>query len=109
VQPTLVQKICSSVRLLSRSATVLGRYGTMLLLDNHDPDGMAYSDFQHQRLSVRILTATGGSSTSPHSSHDSMAFRILGGSYWNSAAIDEESGRIVVSNVDGMITLFEYL
>ncbi|KAG1897071.1 uncharacterized protein F5891DRAFT_1280214 [Suillus fuscotomentosus] len=109
VQPTLVQKICSPVWLLSRSATALGRYGTMLLLDNHDPDGMVYSDFQHQQLSVRILTATGGSSTSPHGSHDSMAFRVRGGSYWNRAAIDEESGRIVVSNVDGTITLFEYL
>ncbi|KAG1908091.1 uncharacterized protein F5891DRAFT_226475 [Suillus fuscotomentosus] len=112
VQPTLVQTICSPALSNLKSHFALGRYGTMLLLDNHYldlADRMEYSDFLHQRLSVRILTATGGSSTNQHGSQDSMAFRARGGSYWNRAAIDEESGRIVVSNVDGTITLFEYL
>ncbi|KAG1787523.1 uncharacterized protein HD556DRAFT_1246793 [Suillus plorans] len=112
VQPTLVQTICSPALSNLKSHFALGRYGTMLLLDKHYPDladGMDYSYFQHQRLAVRILTTTGGSSTSQHGPQDSMAFHVRGGSYWNGAAIDEESGRIVVSNVDGTITLFEYL
>ncbi|KAG1786512.1 uncharacterized protein HD556DRAFT_1414570 [Suillus plorans] len=116
VQPTLVQTICSPVPTICspvwsemKSDFALGRYGTMLLLDNHNPDGMVYRDFRHQRLAVRILTTTGGSSTSQHGSHRSTAFRVRGGNYWNGVAIDEESGRIVVSDVAGTITLFEYL
>ncbi|KAG2093146.1 uncharacterized protein F5147DRAFT_642740 [Suillus discolor] len=119
MQPTLVHTICSPVRTIcyanlsdQKSDVALGRYGTMLLLDNHFPDladRMESSDFQHQRLSVRILTTTGGSSTSQHNSHRSKAFRVRASNYWNGVAIDEESGRIVVSDVDGTITLFEYL
>ncbi|KAG2093137.1 uncharacterized protein F5147DRAFT_840551 [Suillus discolor] len=109
VQPTLVQTIYSPVWSEPRSAVALGRHGTMLSLDNHsDPDGMEYRDFQHQQLTGRILTTTGGSSTSQHGSHRPMAFRVRAGNYWNGVAIDEESGRIVVSDVDGTITLFEY-
>ncbi|KAG2057546.1 hypothetical protein BDR06DRAFT_878180, partial [Suillus hirtellus] len=109
MQPSLVQKICSPVRPLSRSATALGRYGTMLLLDNHDPDGMEYRDFKHQRLTGRILPTTGGSPTSQHGSHRSIAFSVQVGNCWNGVVIDEESGRIVVSGVGGTMTLFEYL
>ncbi|KAG1787509.1 uncharacterized protein HD556DRAFT_1246716 [Suillus plorans] len=109
VQPTLVYTRCSPVWSDLKSDIALGRYGTMILLDNHDQDGTEYGDFKHQRLAVRILTTTGGSSTSQHGSHRSMAFRVRAGNYWNGAAIDEESGRIVVSDVEGMITLFEYL
>ncbi|KAG1795902.1 hypothetical protein EV424DRAFT_1445861 [Suillus variegatus] len=91
VQPTLVQTICSPALSNLKSHFALGRYGTMLLLDNHYPDladRMEYSDFQHQRLSVRILTTRISTS---HGSQDSMASRVRGGSYWNRAAIDEES------------------
>jgi len=109
MQPTLVQKICSPVWPLSGTATTLGRYGTMLLLDNHHPDGMEYRDFKHQRLTGWILTTTGGSPTSQHGSHRSIAFSVQAGNCWNGVVIDEESGRIVVSGVEGTITLFEYL
>ncbi|KAG1799588.1 hypothetical protein EV424DRAFT_451176 [Suillus variegatus] len=112
VQPTPVQMLRFPLLSNREWAIALGRYGTVLVLDNRGLDvanGMGFSDFQYQRLAGRILTTTGGSSTSQHGSHDSMAFRVRGGSYWNRAAIDEESGRIVVSNVDGTITLFEYL
>ncbi|KAG1860485.1 hypothetical protein C8R48DRAFT_246759, partial [Suillus tomentosus] len=109
MQPTLVQTICSPVWPRSRTATALGRYGTMLLLDNHDPDGMECRDSKHQRLTGRILTTTGGSPTSQHGSHRSIAFSEQAGNCWNGVEIDEESGRIAVSGVEGTITLFEYL
>ncbi|KAG2093134.1 uncharacterized protein F5147DRAFT_821430 [Suillus discolor] len=111
VQPTLVQTIYSPVWSEPRSAVALG-HDTVLLLDNHDPDedhGMEYRDLQHQQLAGRILTTTGGSPTSQHGSHRSMAFSAQAGNYWNGAAMDEESGRIVVSGVEGTITLFEYI
>ncbi|KAG1787514.1 uncharacterized protein HD556DRAFT_1448703 [Suillus plorans] len=46
VQPTLVHTRCSPVWSDLKSDIALGRYGTMLLLDNHDQDGMEYGDFK---------------------------------------------------------------
>ncbi|KAG1835750.1 hypothetical protein EV424DRAFT_1308361 [Suillus variegatus] len=98
-------------RLTSTSDIALGRYGTVIWLDNYYED-WAYarepSEFD-QRLAGQILTATGGFSTSQHGSHDSMIFRVRDRNDWSVVAIDEGSGRIVVGDVDGTITLFEYL
>ncbi|KAG1879383.1 hypothetical protein C8R48DRAFT_758704 [Suillus tomentosus] len=110
-QPTLVQTIGSPVFSLQTSDVALGRYGTVIWLDNYYED-WAYarepSEFD-QQLAGQILTATGGFSTSQHGSDDSMIFRVRDRNDWSVVAIDEESGRIVVGDVDGTITLFEYL
>ncbi|KAG1787517.1 uncharacterized protein HD556DRAFT_952766 [Suillus plorans] len=107
MQPTPVQTIGSPVRLFAPSSVALGRYGTVLWLDSHTEDWAGPSDCG-QRLAGRILTATGGFSTSQHGSHDSMVFRVRDDDLWNKVAIDEESGRIAVGYVNGSITLFEY-
>ncbi|KAG1904089.1 uncharacterized protein F5891DRAFT_1185051 [Suillus fuscotomentosus] len=110
-QPTLVQTIGLPVFSPQMSDVALGRYGTVIWLDNYYED-WAYarepSEFD-QRLAGQILTATGGFSTSQHGSHDSMVFHVRDRNDWSVVAIDEESGRIVVGDVDGAMTLFEYL
>ncbi|KAG2143778.1 uncharacterized protein EDB93DRAFT_1105114 [Suillus bovinus] len=107
VQPTPVQTIGSPVRLFAPSSVALGRYGTVLWLDSHTEDWEGPSDCG-QRLAGRMLTATGGSSTSQRGSHASMIFRVRNDDLWNKVAIDEESGRVAVGYVNGSITLFEY-
>ncbi|KAG2111101.1 hypothetical protein DEU56DRAFT_216184 [Suillus clintonianus] len=105
-QPTPMKTIGSPVRLFAPSSVALGRYGTAIWLDSHTEDWMGPSDCG-QRLAGHMMT-TEESLNRPHGSHASMIFRVRDDDLWCKVAVDEESGRIAVGDVNGSITLFEY-
>ncbi|KAF8840404.1 hypothetical protein BDN67DRAFT_648658 [Paxillus ammoniavirescens] len=112
VQPQPVQTIGSPVRLFGQSAVALGRYGTVLWLDNHTEDWLGPSE-RGQRLAGKLLAPI---DDLPHpipveqvgSSAASMVFGVREHETWTRVAMDEESGRIAVGHTDGPITLLEY-
>jgi hypothetical protein len=117
MEPKLVQSIGSPIRLFAMSHVTLGQYGTALFIDSHTEDYFAHSD-HGQRLAGKILTQVsddqGGGQQAENSNFDtsssmaSMVFGVREHDEWFRVAMDEEAGRIVLSRINGGVSLFEY-
>ncbi|KAH7890969.1 hypothetical protein F5I97DRAFT_113044 [Phlebopus sp. FC_14] len=112
IQPRAIQTIGSPVRLFGLSTLALGRYGTVLWLDNHTQDWLGPSELG-QRLAGKMLDPLQGlvraaPAEQIESSRASMVFCVSEDDTWNRVAMDEESGRIAIGYTNGAITLLEY-
>ncbi|KAF8547779.1 hypothetical protein OG21DRAFT_1424220 [Imleria badia] len=119
-RPCPTDTIGSPIRLFGQSAMALGRYGTVLWLDNHTEEWMGPS-VRGQRLAGRVVKEVGdrgrcGSEggttdaepTATNASDASMLFGVRDDDAWTRVAMEEEAGRIALGHGDGAITLLEY-
>ncbi|KAI9062723.1 hypothetical protein FKP32DRAFT_1652695 [Trametes sanguinea] len=127
--PFMVHSIPSPVRIFTPSDVVLGQYGTALWIDaSTDINTPSQAGDHGQRIAGKLLTQTplpkvrlrpgeGPQDDQPSGSVDAAeqgpavsVFHVQeSDEKWNRVAVDEETGRIALGQVDGTVSVYSYV